>query len=108
MRAEPRLRVFSIRVNHEPWIGREVAGRPFPDVADHLAAAELAVTRGMIRDVAATRTVAVKLGPHPPSPPFPRGGKWRFVAPGETALGSGQIVAARCRCRFPLGLGRQA
>src|SRR6516225_9630264 len=41
--AKPGLGVFLVRVGHEAGIGTEIVGAPFPDVADHLAAAEDAV-----------------------------------------------------------------
>src|SRR5579864_1293398 len=77
--AEPRLRIFSIRVNHEPRIRQEVACRPLPNVANHLAAAEMAVTRAQIRDVATPETVTVQVCLRRVR---------RFVAPGEAAFGS--------------------
>ena len=50
MGAEPRLRVFLVRIYDKPWIRRELIGRPFPYIADHLAAAEGAIAAGVRAD----------------------------------------------------------
>src|ERR1051326_1873996 len=42
-RAEPRLRIILIRIGDKAGKRRKVGGRPFPDIADHLPAAERAV-----------------------------------------------------------------
>src|SRR6266702_3970211 len=60
MGAEPRLEIFAIRVAHEARIGTECAGRPLPDVAQHLAAAPEAVALGKSADWSAA--VAAQIG----------------------------------------------
>src|SRR5688572_211367 len=43
MGAEPRLRVFLIRIRDKSWIGHEVVSGPLPDIADHLTTTKGAV-----------------------------------------------------------------
>ena len=54
MGAEPRLRVFLVRIYDKPWIRHEIIGRPFPYIADHLAAAEGAIAARVRADLRKT------------------------------------------------------
>src|SRR5436190_1855123 len=50
-RAEPGLRVVRVRIGGKPGERQKVRRRPFPDVADHLPAAEGAVALGARRNI---------------------------------------------------------
>ena len=54
MGAEPRLRVFLVGIYDKPGIRREIIGRPFPHIADHLAAAEGAIAARVRADLRRT------------------------------------------------------
>src|SRR5207248_10439732 len=43
---EPRLGIFFVRIGDKTGIRQKIVGRPFPDIADHLPAAEGTVSRG--------------------------------------------------------------
>ena len=50
MGAEPRLRVFLIRIRDKSWIRHEVVSGPLPDIADHLTTTKRAVACSMGAD----------------------------------------------------------
>src|SRR5260370_42528179 len=77
MSSEPGSRVFLVRIRDEPRIGQEVAGRPFPDIADHLTTAEGAVTGRKIRNVYTAQCPPIQIG-------VPR--RRRFISPRKTTL----------------------
>ena len=54
MGAEPRLRVFLVRIYGKSRIRHEIIGGPFPYIADHLAAAEGAIAAGVRADLRKT------------------------------------------------------
>ena len=89
MGAEPGLRVFLVRIYDKPRIRREMIGRPFPYIADHLPATEGAI--------------AIRVGAHfhqtraPVQVSSVRCG--RIIAPGKMTALFTQTVAFR----FPGG-----
>src|SRR5437868_474812 len=94
--AEVRLRVLLVRIADETGIGSERGRDPFPDVPNHLPAAERAVSRGERAHVdgparAMIEVCAIRCR--------------RRVAPGEAALASRLRIEARSH--LPLRLGRQ-
>src|SRR5215469_5025264 len=100
--AKPWLRIVFVRIQSKSRKRHEVRRRPFPDIADHLPAAEGAVARGVSRDnerrVKSKIEIRVLM-------------RWRGSAPGPRPLHLGKTIAisawlANCR-RLPLRLGGQ-
>ena len=100
MGAEPGLRVFLVRIYDKPWIRREIIRRPFPYIADHLAAAEGAIAARVSADFGQTGA--------PVQVSALSGG--RIIAPGKMTPAVAQAVGFRFRrggC-FPFRLCRQS
>src|SRR6516165_2814684 len=100
--AEPGLRIVLVRIRSKSRKRHEVRRRPFPDIADHLPAAEGAVALGVSRDI--ERSVKSKIQIRVLM-------RWRGSAPGPRPLHLGKTIAisawlANCR-RLPLRLGGQ-
>ncbi len=85
MRAEPGLGIFFVRIGAEAWIRKERIRRPFPDVADHLAAAEGAVAARMGADFDQAAGAPVEIGGF---------GTRRPIAPRVMAPARAQVRAA--------------
>ena len=62
MRGEPGLRVFLVRVGAKSWIRQKIIRGPLPDIADHLAATEGAVTGFMHGNFDETAAAPVEIG----------------------------------------------
>ena len=62
MIAKPGRRVFLVRSGHKSGIRIEIAGRPFPNVADHLTTAERTVAFRQRADIDATTRAPIKIG----------------------------------------------
>ena len=62
MGAEPGLRVFLVRIYDKSWIRREIIGRPFPYIADHLPAANCGCSFGIIGDITAATQCPIEVG----------------------------------------------
>src|SRR5262245_54597486 len=60
--SKPGLRVFLVRIGNETGKGHEIVGRPLPNVADHLPAAEWAVAGGKRAYVRALEPRGVEIG----------------------------------------------
>src|SRR5688572_2112426 len=100
MGAEPRLRVFLIRIRNKSWIGHEVVSGPLPDIADHLTTTKRAVACSMGADFNdSVLPVKVCLGTS----------RWR-ISPGETTPFVAQAATVGswfCRCgSFPFCFAR--
>src|SRR5262249_56678844 len=77
--AEVDLRVLGIREGDEAGIGREIARRPLPDVAEHLMAAEVAHPPRVRSHGRRRERALVEVGQR---------ARWLRVAPGITARGA--------------------
>ena len=102
MSVEPRLRVFLVRIYDKPRIRREIIGRPFPYIADHLAAAEGAIAARVRADLHKTRA-PVQVSAF---------GCGRIIAPRKMTPAVAQTVASPRQFRrggdFPFCLCRQS
>src|SRR5215469_4244097 len=83
VRSKPGLRVFPIRIDLEAGVWPEIAGSPLPDVADHLAAAEGAVTFRKCADIQGAHRSPAQVGALQSR---------RVIAPRKAALHSPQFV----------------
>jgi len=101
--AEPRLRVFLVRIYDKPRIRCEIIRSPFPNIADHLTATESAVPAWMRAHLSQTRGVPVQVSS------FHTG---RIVAPRKMAAVILEKLAIRGQLRgrsdFPFRLCRQS
>ena len=100
MGAEPRLRVFLVRIYDKPWIRREIIRRPFPYIADHLAAAEGAIAARVSADFDQTRA-PVQVSAL---------GRGRIIAPGKMTPAVAQsrwLSGSRRGGDFPFRFCRQ-
>src|SRR5579875_2583639 len=99
---EPRLGILPVRVGDESRIREKRAARPFPDVADQLAAPRGTIALRERAHVHAPHAAPVEVGVR-------RGG--RAVAPGEAPLAPGELQALGVDLRggreFPLRFRRQ-
>src|SRR5207247_10908955 len=94
--ADMRLGVFLVGIAGEPRIRLERVGDPFPDVADHLPAADRTVAAGQRADVDGSTSEVVEVRAL---------GLRRCLAPGEAMLTSRRgIESGR---HLPFRLGRQ-
>src|SRR5215469_3115737 len=81
--AKPGLRVLSIRIDLESGVWPEIAGSPLPDVPDHLATAEGAVTFRKCADIQGAHRSPAQVGALQSR---------RVIAPRKAALHSPQFV----------------
>src|SRR6266516_2364 len=60
VRVKPRLGILFVRIHDKARVRREVAARPFPDIADHLPAARGAVAGGKSAHIEAAAASGLK------------------------------------------------